>query len=260
MSTGTVALHAETSGPEDAPVLLLGGSLGTTGAMWAPQVQALSRRLRTVAFDHLGHGRSAVPPGPYSIAGLGRAVIALMDRLGLERASYAGLSIGGMVGQWLAANHPQRIDRLVLLTTSAYLGPPDPWLERAATVRAAGSTEVIADVVLGRWFTPPWAAEHALEVAGLRAMFCATPVEGYAGCCEAIAELDLRAELRRIEALTLVIGGAEDPSIPPEHQRAIAAAVPGARLEILEDAAHLLSVQHPEAVNSLIAEHLGVAL
>jgi 3-oxoadipate enol-lactonase len=165
-----------------------------------------------------------------------------------------------MVGQWLAANHPERIERLVLIATSAYLGAAPAWLERAATVRAAGTTEVIADAVLARWFTPDWPPSHVDTMTRLRAEFCANPFEGYAGCCEAIAALDLRDELPRITAPTLVIGGAQDPAIPPEHQRAITAAVSGARLELVAEAAHIPSIQQPDTVNALIANHLGVSL
>jgi 3-oxoadipate enol-lactonase len=252
----TVQLHHELAGAPEAPPLLLGGSLGTTLAMWAPQVAGLADRLRLVAFDHRGHGGSPAPPGPYSIAEMGRDVLALMDSLGLERSSYAGLSIGGMVGIWLAENAPERIDRLVVLCSSAHVPPASNWTQRARAVREAGSPDVIADTVVSRWFTPRWAAENHAIVAAHRAMIANTDAEGYASCCEALASMDLRAGLPGITAPTLVIGGADDPSIPPEHQRAIAAAVPRSRLEIIDDAAHLASVQHPETVNRLIAEHL----
>jgi 3-oxoadipate enol-lactonase len=254
----TVALNHESFGPADAPPLLLGGSLGTTLAMWEPQVRLLSGRLRMIPFDHRGHGASPAPAGPYTIAELGSDVIALMDHLKLERASYCGLSIGGMVGQWLAGNHPDRIDRLILIATSAHLGDSKPWLERAATVRAAGTVEGIADIVVSRWFTPHWATEHGHTVRTYREMLASSPVEGYAGCCEAISALDERPELARITVPTLVISGADDPAIPPVHQRAIAEAIAGARLETIADAAHLLSVQHPTQVNQLIFDHLGL--
>jgi 3-oxoadipate enol-lactonase len=253
-----VALHHESIGPLDGPPLLLGGSLGTTLAMWEPQAKILSGRLRMIPFDHRGHGASPMPVAPYTIAELGHDVIALMDRLKLERASFCGLSLGGMVGQWLAGNHPERIDRLILIATTAYLGESGPWLERAATVRAAGTVEVIADLVVGRWFTPSWGAAHGHTLRAYREMLAAAAVEGYAGCCEAIAELDLRDELERITAPTLVISGADDPSIPPPHQQAIADAVADSRLETIADAAHLVSVQHPALVNELIFDHLGL--
>lgn len=252
----TVALNHELHGPADAPVLLLGGSLGTSLAMWQPQVAALREHFRVIVFDHRGHGGSPVPPAPYAIADLGADVLELMDGLGIERASYGGLSIGGMAGIWLGANAPGRLDRLVLMCTSAHAPPASRWLERAAAVRAAGSTEVVADAVVSRWFTPGWAAAHPGVVAAHRAMITATDPEGYAACCEAIAAMDLRPELTRIPVPTLVISATEDEALAPEHQRLIAEQIPGARLELIAGAAHIASAQQPQAVNELIRAHL----
>jgi 3-oxoadipate enol-lactonase len=252
-----VDLNCASAGPEGAPVLLLGGSLGTTLQMWDPQVPELSRTHRVICFEHRGHGDSPVPNGPYTIDELGADVVTMLDRLGLERVSYCGLSIGGMVGQWLAINAPERIDRLILLCTAPYLPPASAWHERAAAVREAGTPEVVADAVLGRWFTPQYAAAHGEVVARYRAMICSIDPEGYAGCCEAIAAMDLRAGLAAITAPTLVISGAQDPSIPPSHGEAIADAVPGARFELLDPGAHLASVERAEVVTPLIAEHLA---
>jgi 3-oxoadipate enol-lactonase len=254
-----VALHHEAAGAEDAPPLLLAGSLGTTLAVWEPQLAALSARLRVIRVDLRGHGGSPAPPGPYAIADLGADVLALLDGLGLERASWCGLSIGGMVGQWLAAHAPERIHRLVLLCTSAHLPPASAWAERAAAVRAAGSVEVVADAVVERWLTPPFAAAHPERRAWLRDMLVGCDPEGYAACCEAIAGMDLRPDLERIAAPTLVVGAEDDPATPPEHQRTIAATVPGARLELLPRAAHLASVERPEPVTRLVLDHLEPA-
>jgi 3-oxoadipate enol-lactonase len=251
-----VALHHQIDGSAGGRVLLLGGSLGTTLAMWEPQLAPLAGDTRVIRFDHRGHGGSPAPDGPYSIEDLGTDVLALLDRLGLERVSYCGLSIGGMVGQWLAINAPERIEQLVLICTSAHLPPADAWLARAATVRQAGTPEVVADAVLARWFTEPYAQLHPEVVARCRRMLVGTPAEPYAGCCEAIAALDLRAGLAQITAPTLVIAGRQDPAIPPEHGRAIAAAVPGARLEVLDGAAHLASIERATEVSGLIADHL----
>lgn len=250
-----VELFCEEAGDPAAPALLLGGSLGTTLRMWDPQVEGLSDRLRVIPFDHRGHGSSPAPAGPYSIADLGQDVLALMDRLGLERASFGGLSIGGMVGLWLGENAPERIDRLVLMCTSAKL-PDGVFAERAQTVRTARTPEVVADAVVSRWFTPHWLDENPEMVARCRAMIAGTDAEGYASCCDALEAMDLRPGLPSISAPTLVIGGADDPSIPPAHQQAIAEAVPEARLEIIADAAHVASLQHPDTVNRLIIEHL----
>jgi len=252
-----IELHHEVAG-EGAP-LLMGGSLGTTLAMWDPQLGALSERLRVVRFDHRGHGGSPVPPAPYELADLGRDVLALIDRLGLERACYCGISIGGMVGMWLAAHAPERIDRLVLICTAAYLPPASAWAERAAAVRAAGSTEVVADAVVSRWVTPGFAGERPEVVADLRAMLTATSPEGYAGCCTAIERMDLRGDLARIAAPTLVIAGRDDPATPPDLARDLQAAIPGARLEIVAPAAHLASVERAGEVSRLILDHLTEA-
>lgn len=254
-----VKLNAETDGPPDAPALLLGGSLGTTLDMWDPQVAALAREARVVRFEHRGHGASPVPTGPYTMDDLGTDVLALMDRLGVERASYAGVSIGGMVGQWLAINAPERIDRLILICTSAHLPPAESWHERAAAVRAAGTPAAVADAVIARWFTEGYAARAPEVVARYRAMIGSIAAEGYAGCCEAIAGMDLRAGLGRVSAPTLVLAGAQDPAIGPEHGEAIAAAVAGARLEVLDPGAHLLNVERADEVTGLILGHLREA-
>lgn len=248
-------LHCEVAGADGGETLLLGGSLGTTLAMWEPQVQALRSRLRLVPFDHRGHGGSPVPPGPYDMADLGRDVLALLDRLGLERASYCGLSVGGMVGLWLGAHAPERIQRLVLISASAHM-EGSAFLERASAVRAAGSAEVVADAVISRWFTPRFAAQHPEVTERYREMIARTPAEGYAACCEAVASFDARSELQRVAAPTLVICAVEDPSTPPEQGRAIADGIKGARLASVQDAAHLASVQQAEIVTRLIAEHL----
>ena len=252
--TGLLLNH-RIDGPDAAPPLVLVGSLGTTLEMWGPQLE-LAGAHRLVALDQRGHGGSPVPAAPYSIADLGQDVLATLDHLGLGRVSYCGLSIGGMVGQWLAINAPQRLHRLVLICTGAHLPPRSNWLERAAAVREAGTPEVVAETVLGRWFTPPFAARRPDVIAGLRAMIANTPVEGYAGCCEAIADMDLRPGLPGVSAPTLVIAGAQDASIPPEHGRAIAEAIPGARCELLDPAAHLASVERAADVNQLIRDHL----
>ncbi|MGZ4169754.1 MAG: 3-oxoadipate enol-lactonase [Solirubrobacteraceae bacterium] len=252
-----VDLNCSASGPGDAPVLLLGGSLGTTLDMWEPQVRELSRTHRVIRFEHRGHGGSPVPNGPYTIDELGADVVTMLDRLGLARVSYCGLSIGGMVGQWLAINAPDRIDRLILLCTAAHLPPASGWHQRAAAVREAGTPEVVADAVLARWFTPAYAGSHPDVVARFRAMISSIDPEGYAGCCEAIAAMDLRAGLPGIGAPTLVVAGRQDPSIPPEHGEAIAAAVPGARFEVLDPGAHLASVERADTVTPLIAQHLA---
>lgn len=250
------SLHHEIAGPADAPVVLLGHSLGTDVRMWDAQVPALAQRFCVVRFDHRGQGRSPVPPGPYEIADLAGDVLALMDDLGIERAHHCGLSIGAMVAMWLGARAPGRVDRLVLLCTSAHHAPASAWADRAAAVLAAGTTEPVADSVVDRWLTPAFAAAYPQVRAAARTWLVASPAAGYAACCGAIERMDLRGDLPRIAAPTLVVAAAGDPATPPEHQRLIADRIPGARLELLADAAHLATAEQPEAVTRLILEHL----
>jgi len=249
-------LHHLFEGPAAADVCVLSNSLGTTLRMWDPQAAALARDARVLRYDMRGHGRSPVPPPPYTLADLGADLLALLDRHGIARASLCGVSLGGMVSMWVAAHAPERVGRLVLCSTSALMPPPEAWAERAALVRRSG-TEAVADTVVARWFTPAFAAARPDVVAPIRADLAATPPAGYAACCEVVGAMDLRADLGSIRAATLVIGAADDPSTPPEHARAIAAGIPGARLVVLPQGAHLVNLETPEVVTALIAGHLA---
>jgi 3-oxoadipate enol-lactonase len=253
--TSAVDVHYEIAGRDDAPTLVLSNSLGSTTAMWDPQVPALAERLRVVRYDHRGHGGSPVPPAPYELADLGADALRLLDRLGVERAHWCGLSLGGMVGMWMAVNAPERIDRLVLCCTSAQLGPASMWADRAATVRAEG-VEAIADAGIARWLTAGFIEREPETAAAVRAMLAATPAEGYAACCGVIEHMDLLPELGAVRAPTLVIAATQDPATPPEHAERIAARIPGARLELV-DAAHLATIEQPAAMTELIAGHLA---
>lgn len=247
-------LAYEILGDPPAPVIVLGGSLGTTRTMWHPQMTALAADYRVVAFDHRGHSDSPAPPGPYRIDELGAELLDLLDRLQLPRVCYAGLSLGGMLGMWLAAHAPRRVQRLALLCTSAHLPPAQAWLDRACQVRAHG-TASITETIVQRWFTPEFRYREPQVVSALADSLASIPAEGYAGCCAAMAEMDLRPVLPRITAPTLVIAGAEDPATPPVHAQQIADAVPGARLEILSPGAHLLNVEQAPAVTRLLRSH-----
>lgn len=252
----SVAVHHLVDGPSDAEAVVLSGSLGSDLRMWEPQVEPLAAAgFRVVRYDHRGHGGSPAPAGPYGLADLGADAIALADALGVERLHWVGLSLGGMVGMWLGQHAPERVASLVLLCTSAKLGPPQMWRDRARLVRAEGSGAV-APTAMERWFTPEYRAANPESVARWQAMVASTPAEGYAACCAAIEEMDLVADLPSITAPTLAIAGAQDPTTPPEHLRVIADGVRDGRLVVIDPGAHLLSLERPDAVNELILSHL----
>ena len=237
-------------GPPDAPVVVLLPSLGTTGELWSPQLPVLRRRFRVVRPEHRGHGGGAAPPGPYAIADLGRDLVELLDHLEVERASLCGVSLGGMAAMWVAANHPERIDRLVLACTAPALPPAESWRERAATVRADG-VEVLLPALLERWFTDRERAPLDLVTS----MVATVDREGYAGCCEAIAGMDLRPDLAKISAPTLVIAGASDPVVPPAAAVDLQAAIAGAGLVVIPGAAHLANLEQPVVFNDVLVRH-----
>lgn len=247
-------LACRVEGPAGAPVLVLSNSLGSTMTMWDPQAGELARHFRLVRYDHRGHGDSSTPPPPWHIGDLGADVLALLDRLDVARAHFCGLSLGGMVGMWLAAHTPARIDRLVLCCTSARIAETD-WAGRAATVRRHG-TDAVAATVVRRWLTPPFAAAHPELTARLRAMIAATPAEAYAACCEVIDGMDLHPVLGRVRAPTLLIVGAEDPATPRAHAERVAERIARCRIAVVPGA-HLANVESPAQVTGLILEHLS---
>jgi 3-carboxy-cis,cis-muconate cycloisomerase/3-oxoadipate enol-lactonase len=250
-----VALHHEISGPDGAPPLLLLNSLGSDLSMWDGQVGELARRFRVIRCDTRGHGRSPVLPGPYTVDDLGADVLNLLDTLRVRRVHVAGVSLGGVLAMWLATHAATRVDRLALVCTAAHFPPPQMWAERAALVRAGG-TDAVADAVAARWFTAAYAARAPERVAAARAMIAATPAEGYAGCCEALAGADMRPLLGAIRAPTIVVSGAADPASPPERGEELAAGIRSASMVVLPDAAHLAPLERPDAVAGALTRFL----
>ena len=249
-----MSLHHRFDGAEGAPTLVLANSLATTLELWDGNVAALASRYRILRYDQRGHGRSPVPPGPYRVEDLAEDALELLDELGLERVSFCGLSLGGAVGMALALRAPERLERLILCCTSAQFAPPEKWVERARTARANG-LEPLVDGTLERWFTPGFRAARPEVAARFRDRFLATPREGYAACCDALAAWDAREQIASIAVPTLAIAAADDLSTPPEHLEAIAAAIPGTELIVVPDAAHIVNVPQPEAFAHAILSH-----
>ena len=251
----TARLHAVEDGPADAPVLVLGPSLGTDTGLFDAQVAEFAGDFHVVRYDLRGHGGSEVVPGACTMAELADDVLALLDRLGVGRFSYAGVSIGGAIGQQLAVTVPQRLERLVVIASAARFADPPSWAVRAERVREEG-TDFLVPSRTGTWFTPAWAEEHPDEAGRLLEVLRATPAEGYAACCEAISAFDVRDRLGEIGTPTLVVAGAEDPATPPDMVRVVAEGIGGAEFVVVPGAAHLPNATDPETVNTLLRRHL----
>jgi 3-oxoadipate enol-lactonase len=251
-----VALAHRVDGPDDAPAVLLAPSLGTTWEMWDWLAADLSETYRVVRLDTRGHGRSPAPPGPYTVDALAADVVALADRLSIERFGFVGLSLGGAVGQVLCSSYGERVGAAVLCCTVPRFGEPSTWLERAAMVRAEGM-EALAEPTRGRWFTDAFRAEHPREVDRFIAMLTGVAAEGYAACCEALAGFDAWPLLGGIVVPVRVVAGSADPVCPPDACREMAAAVPGADVVVVPDASHIASAEQPEAFRRAVTDHLG---
>lgn len=231
-------------GPEEAPVLLLSNSLGTTMAMWDPQMAAFTQCFRVLRYDSRGHGASDSPAGGYSMDRLGRDAVQLLNVLDLQTVYFCGLSKGGMIGQWLGVWAPERIRKLILANTSAYMGPPSGWQGRIDGVLANGMTPLV-EASIARWFTPDFPSSAPDAVAPIRVMLTACDPQGYAGCCAAIRDMDMRPTTALIRSPTLVIAGTQDPSTSVADGLWLADTVKDGRLVGI-DAAHLSNVERPD--------------
>jgi len=250
-----VTLHYRLDGDESLPVLMLSNSLGTSFEMWQPQIAPLTQHYRVLRYDTRGHGQSSVTEGPYSIAQLGGDVIALLDYLKLSRVHFCGLSMGGITGMWLGLHHADRLNKLILCNTAAYIGPPENWTNRAAAVQCDGVASIAAAVV-DKWLTPDFAAQQPELVQHLRAMLGATDARGYAANCLAVRDSDLREQIQRIVTPTLVIAGSGDIPTPPADGRYLADTIPGAQYVELY-AAHLSNLQQVDGFTQAVLKFLA---
>ncbi|NJQ00115.1 alpha/beta fold hydrolase [Streptomyces zingiberis] len=261
--TGRPLAHHRLDGPRAAPPLILGPSLGTSTAVWEPQLADLAREHRVLRWDLPGHGGtpadilpSVCEPGATTVADLARLVLDLADHHGWPRFGYAGISLGGAVGAHLAVHHPERVGALALVCSSARFGEPAAWRERAALVRERGTAAVLA-ATPGRWFADPDAAAASGPGGAVLADLAAADRHAYAACCDALAGYDLRAALGGISAPTLVVAGRDDPATPPPHARELADAIPGADLLELGRAAHLAGLDRPADTGRALAAHFA---
>ena len=250
-----VSIRYVLEGVEGAPVLLFANSLGTDLDLWDEQLPEFSTLLRVLRYDMRGHGRSSEVPGEYRMEELVDDVLGLLDALEIDRVHFCGLSLGGMVGQMFAARHPERVASLTLCATACRIGDRASWDERIALVLGEGMTAIV-DTIVERWFTERFRKEQTQKVEEIKQMLLDTPPLGYAGCCAAIRDADLCAEIRRITAPTLCIAGRFDPVTPPERLEELAAAIEGARMAVL-DAAHLVNIEARDAFNGTLGRFLA---
>jgi 3-oxoadipate enol-lactonase len=250
----SVALSYSLIGDPTKPMVVMSSALGTTTAMWESQ-HPLGADFSMLLYDHRGLGDSPAPRGPYTVEDLGTDVIALLDKLGVPAVSFCGVSLGGMVGLWLAAHHRERIRRLVVMCALSRLQPAERYIERAAAVRADRIAPIAAGVV-SRWFTPRFGEEHPGTLERFAAALASMTAEGYASCCEAIASCDLRAAIHRVVAPTLIIAGADDPFVLASSAVMFGASFHDASVAVVSDAGHLVNVEQPEIVNRLLLDHL----
>jgi 3-oxoadipate enol-lactonase len=247
-------INVSVEGRDGGPTLMLSNSLGCTLQMWEPQMKALTQVFRVIRYDRRGHGKSSVAPAPYTMERFGRDVLAILDDLNIEKVHWCGLSMGGMVGQWLGANAPERFGKLILANTSCYYAEPIKWLERIDAVKKGGIAAV-ADGVIAGWLTQDFREREPDITARMKAMLLATPVEGYLACCEALSTLDQRALLPKIKSPTLVIAGRHDQATPISAGELIRSNIPGASMTII-DAAHISNVEQPHAFTDAVVGFL----
>jgi 3-oxoadipate enol-lactonase len=253
--SGLVEIHYEVRGAAEAPALLLLHSLGADLGMWDPQMPDFLQRHRVVRYDVRGHGRSGVGAAECSIKTLAQDAMAVLDAARIVKAHWCGLSLGGMTAMWAASHQPERVARLVLCNTSAHLPPAAQWRARMELVRREGM-RAIAPAVIERWFTAGFRSSQPEKVARIEGVLEATPPEGYAAACGAIAEMNQLNDIRGIAAPTLVICGAEDPATPLAHSKALCDAIADSRLVVLP-AAHLSNVERPREFAAAVANFLS---
>jgi 3-oxoadipate enol-lactonase len=260
IKTATITTNYELSGPKNAPVVLLSHSLGSNLHMWDPQMTALEAKHQVLRYDTRGHGASDAPGGAYTLDQLVADAVALMDALEIKKVNFIGLSMGGMIGQGLGLKHADRVGRLALCDTSAFMPPEAQPIvqERIDTARKEGMPALV-DSTLARWFTPPYLKKKGPGVDMIRNIFLTSPLAGYIGCTEAIRRLNYIDELARIKTPTLIMVGADDPGTPVAAAQAIHDRIAGSRLVVIPSASHLCNIEQAEVFNQNLVEFLSKA-
>jgi len=248
-------INYQTFGDTNNPTIIFSNSLGTKYTMWKPQIDALQNDFFVICYDTRGHGASSSPKGPYSIDQLGSDVIHLLDHLNINKASFCGISMGGLTGQWLAINRPERFNQVVVCNTAAKIGQEQAWNDRAALVREQG-LQPIASTAASRWFTEPFIQSNATVVNNLQNDLGAGSPEGYASCCEALAKADLREQIKTISVPVLIVAGQQDPVTTVADGQAMQAEISQSQLFEI-NASHISNVEQPEAFNQAVQKFIA---
>ena len=249
-------IHYQTFGDTNNPAIIFSNSLGTKYTMWQPQIYALQNDFFVICYDTRGHGASSAPKGPYTIDQLGLDVIHILDHLNISKASFCGISMGGLTGQWLAIHHPERFNHVVVSNTAAKIGQELAWDTRAALVREQG-LKPIADTAASRWFTEPFIQSNTAIVESLSNDLGAGSPEGYASCCEALAKADLREQLKNITVPTLVVAGLQDPVTTIADGEYMVEHIPNSQLFKIIDASHISNIEQPRVFNYILHQFLN---
>ncbi len=237
-------INYQTFGDASQPAIIFSNSLGTQFNMWQPQISFFEKKFYVICYDTRGHGASSAPQGPYSIEQLGTDVVHLLDHLNIEKASFCGISMGGLTGQWLAIHHPERFNHVIVCNTAAKIGQEQAWNDRAQLVREQG-LKPIAETAASRWFTEPFIRSNTAIVESLSNDLGAGSPEGYASCCEALAKADLRADLKTITVPVLIIAGQQDPVTTVADAQYLVNQIPNSQL-IEINASHISNIECPE--------------
>jgi 3-oxoadipate enol-lactonase len=247
-------IHVEIAGSESAPALMLSNSLGTNLHMWDDQAGELANHFHLIRYDRRGHGQSGVPQGPYTMERLGRDVLVVLDTLGIAKTNWCGLSMGGMVGQWLGANAPDRVNRLILSNCTDYYADKTPWNDRIKLVREKGLHHIVSEN-MERWFTKGFRDSHPEVIARFTEMFLATKLDGYIACGMAVRDMDHRAFLPKIKAPTLIIAGRHDAATTLAMSESMRERIPAAKLAVI-DAAHISNAEQPKVYTKTVLNFL----
>ncbi|MEQ1418009.1 3-oxoadipate enol-lactonase [Acinetobacter indicus] len=243
-------INYQTFGDATKPALVFSNSLGTNFKMWQPQIDHFQQDFFVICYDTRGHGASSAPQGPYTLDQLGQDVVNLLDHLNIEKAAFCGISMGGLTGQWLAINKPERFSHVVVCNTAAKIGQEQAWNERAALVREQGLTP-IASTAAGRWFTEPFIQSNAATVTTLSNDLGAGSPEGYASCCEALAKADVREQLKDIQVPVFIVAGQQDPVTTVADGEFMQQRIANAELFEI-NASHISNIEQPEAFNQAV--------